>query len=173
MIFNEKAWANSDNLIHWAKQEFKWESQYTVHDQEPRLLTMDAFRAHKKSVDNESAKEDFHSALAKLNTTVSIIPAGCTAYLQVLDISCNKIIKNAIRKAEEQFYDDNFALFRAGKFTTGERRILLTKWVASAWKELHDDHQDTIIRTFESVGLSLNPDGNEDAKLRIRDLPSN
>ena len=101
MVFDEKAWANGENLMQWAKSQFKWGSAYSPSEQEPRLLTMDAFRAHKKKVDSNKAKEDFYTELAKLNTTVSIIPAGCTGYLQALDISCNRILKSYIRRAEE------------------------------------------------------------------------
>jgi hypothetical protein len=48
----------------------------------------------------------------------------------------------------------------------------LTKWVAEAWKELHEKYKDVIIKTFQSIGLSLNPDGSEDSKLKVKGLPN-
>jgi hypothetical protein len=60
--------------------------------------------------------------------------------------------------------------YEEGKFTIGERRVLLTQWVAVAWKRLHEEYKDTIIKTFRSVGLSLNPDGSEDHELKIKGL---
>jgi hypothetical protein len=37
---------------------------------------------------------------------------------------------------------------------------------------LHKEHKDTIVQTFRNVGLALNPDGSEDAELKIQDLPN-
>jgi hypothetical protein len=56
-------------------------------------------------------------------------------------------------------------------FSVGDRRVLLTYWVARAWKRLHLEYKETIISTFRSVGLSLNPNGSEDKELKIKDLP--
>src|SRR4030081_131324 len=41
---------------------------------------------------------------------------------------------------------------------------------AQAWKELHEKYKSTIVETFQRVGLSLNPDGSEDHKIKIKDL---
>jgi hypothetical protein len=143
---------------------------FSVYNKPP-LLTMDAFKVHKKSVNKVKAQEDFTAELMKINTTVSIIPRGCTGYVQVLDVSINKIIKNSITEQEEAYYDLHEAEWEAGKFTVSDRRILLTHWVAKAWKDLHEYHKDTIISKFKRVGLALNPDGSKDWKLKIRDLP--
>ena len=45
--------------------------------------------------------------LKDLNTTTSIIPSGYTSYVQVLDVSVNKIIKDLIKQFEEDYYDAN------------------------------------------------------------------
>jgi len=47
---------------------------------------------------------------------------------------------------------------------------MLTHWVARAWKRLHIEYKDTIIATFRSVGMSLNPNGLEDGELKIKAL---
>jgi hypothetical protein len=39
-----------------------------------------------------------------------------------------------------------------------------------AWKELHEKYKKTIIETFQRVGLSLNPNGSEDYKIKIKGL---
>jgi hypothetical protein len=61
--------------------------------------------------------------------------------------------------------------YKAGDFTVADRRVLLTHQVAEAWIGLHEKYQAVIIKTFRSVGLSLNPDGSEDAELKIKGLP--
>ena len=47
---------------------------------------------------------------------------------------------------------------------------MLTQWVGDAWDELHIKYKKTIIETFQRVGLTLNPDGSEDHKLKIKGL---
>jgi hypothetical protein len=37
---------------------------------------------------------------------------------------------------------------------------------------LYIEYKGTIIKTFRNVGLALNPNGLEDSKLSIRDLPN-
>jgi hypothetical protein len=39
------------------------------------------------------------------------------------------------------------------------------------WIQLHKQYQHVIIKTFRSVGLSLNPDGLEDIELKVKGLP--
>ena len=46
----------------------------------------------------------------------------------------------------------------------------MTFQVADAWKKVHEEHKETIIKPFRQVGLSLNPDGSEDSELKIKDL---
>jgi hypothetical protein len=52
--------------------------------------------------------------------------------------------------------------WKARKFSVGDRRILLTHWVMQAWNTLYKLHKEIIIKAFQQVGLSLNPDGSKD-----------
>ena len=58
IIFNEKAYANTSNLIDWIKNQYSTASVYPLRDNEPRFLTLDAFTLHKnkgvKLKENES-----------------------------------------------------------------------------------------------------------------------
>jgi hypothetical protein len=135
-------------------------------------LVLDAFAPHKKSTKkDETEVGDLVDEFKKLNTTISVIPRGCTGYVQPLDVSINKIMKSIIQQCEEDHYDANPQEYNKGKYSPGDRRVLITHWVAKAWKILHEQHKDTIINTFRNLGLSLNPDGSEDSELKIRDLP--
>jgi hypothetical protein len=109
VIFNPKAYANSDNLKQWARQQYKWNGAYSPLDNEPRLLVRDAFSAYKKSADDIKAQDDFVAKLKKLNTTVSMVPPGGTGYVQVCDGFANKKIKELITKREGLHYDLNEA----------------------------------------------------------------
>jgi hypothetical protein len=140
---------------------------------EPQLLVLDAFAPHKKSIKKQEEEVgDLIDEFKRLNTTISVIPRGCTSYIQPLDVSVNKIIKDLIRQCEEDHIDVNPELYDEGKITAGDRRILITHWVAKAWRILHEQHKETIIQTFRNIGISLNLDGTKDLELKIRDVPN-
>jgi len=178
VIFNEKVYTNTSNLISWIKHQYSAASAYPQRDREPRLLCLDAFALHKnqgrkakRKESEEALQQELRNELEKLNFTTSIIPRGCTGYVQVLDVSVNKIIKQYIEEAEDIHIDQHIEQWKAGKYTVGDRRVLITQWVAEAWEKLHKEHKDTIIKTFRQVGLSLNPNRSEDSELKIKDLP--
>ena len=173
VIYNKKAYANRENLKQQARQQYKQGSPYSPSEAEPRLLVLNAFTAHKKkkTAEKKAEEEDFVTELKKLNCTISIVPPGATGYVQVLDGFANRKIKQLIREEEEAFYDDHEDEFKAGKFSMSDRRVLLGLWVSKVFKTLHNEFGHLIVKAFEQVGLSLNPDGSEDWKLKIRDLP--
>jgi hypothetical protein len=53
--------------------------------------------------------------------------------------------------------------------TAGERRVLLTKWTATAWGKLRLE-TSYIKRLFEKTGCLLTVDGSEDDKVRPQGL---
>ncbi len=137
-------------------------SPYFTREKEPRFLCLDPFAPQM----TQSLRDEFK----KLNCTTSYIPGGCTGFVQVLDVSLNKVLKALVAEQASNHADKYHTKYEAGDFTVGDRRVLLTKWVAEAWDELHKKYKDTIVRTFRQVGLSLNPDGSEDRELKIKGL---
>jgi cation diffusion facilitator CzcD-associated flavoprotein CzcO len=131
-------------------------------EKEPRMLYLDAFRAHLTPKVRATIKENW--------TTLSIVLGGYIEYIQVLNVSLNKPLKDLIKEEHDDHFDRHVEEWEQEKFNVGERRVLLTHWVAKAWKRLHLEYKETIIKTFQHVGLSLNPDGSEDDKLKIREL---
>jgi hypothetical protein len=129
-------------------------------------------KAKEKRLQEEVLQEELRNQFKRLNVTTSIIPGGCTSYVQALDVSVNKAIKQYLEEYEDLHAGEHFDEWKAGKYSVGDRRIPLTHWVAKAWERLHIEHKDTTIKTFRNVGLALNPDGSEDAELSIRDLPN-
>lgn len=84
VMFNKKAWVNEDVMLHWVKHIYRFSSAYATVGikREPRLLCLDAFSAHlTPAVITEFKKQ---------GVTVSVIPNGCTGYVQPLDTSINK-----------------------------------------------------------------------------------
>jgi hypothetical protein len=133
VIFNPKAYTNTQNLKAWVKNHYKWGSPYSPSNIEPRLLVLDAFASYKKSIKKQQEEVgDLVDEFKKLNTTISVILRGCTSYIQPLNVSVNKIMKDLIRQCEEDYIDANPKLYDEGKITAGDRRILITHWVAKA-----------------------------------------
>jgi len=188
VIFNEKAWANTSNLLDWVKHQYSTASAYPLRDNEPRFLALDSFAPHlnkgKKQKDKESQKQkerrlleeklqqQLRDAFTKLHVTLSIIPGGCTGYVQVLDVLINKLIKQYIEEYEDLWVEQNFELWQSGKWSIGDRRVLMTHWVAQAFERVHMEHKEAIIACFKNVGLSLAVDGSEDHLLKVRDCPN-
>lgn len=188
VIFNEKAWANTSNLLDWVKNQYSMASAYPLRDNEPRFLALDTFAPHinkgKKAKAKESPKEmakrlaeeklqqELREAFAKLKVTLSLIPGGCTGYVQVLDVLINKLIKQYIEEYEDLWVEQNFELWQSGKWSIGDRRVLMTHWVGQAFERVHIEHKDAIIACFKNVGLSLAVDGSEDHMLKVRDCPN-
>jgi hypothetical protein len=48
----------------------------------------------------EKLQQQLQDKFAKLNVIILIIPRGCTSYVQVLDVTVNKIIKQYINNFE-------------------------------------------------------------------------
>jgi hypothetical protein len=127
VIFNPKAYANTQNLKQWVKNQFKWGTPFSPSDMEPRLLVFDSFEPHKKSKKQEEKEVNgLVDELKKLNTTISIIPGGCTSYVQPLDVSINKIIKNIIKQCKEDHYDANPKEYANYKYSPSDRQVLVT-----------------------------------------------
>ena len=92
--------------------------------------------------------------------------------VQVLDVSINKLLKDLIKEEQDSYYNQHIEDWQKEKYNIGERRILLTHQVVKAWKRLHLEYKDTIVKTFWSLGMSLNPNGSKDAELKIKGIPN-
>jgi len=56
-------------------------------------------------------QQQLRDAFAKLHVTLSLIPRGCTGYVQVLDVLINKLIKQYIKEYEDLWVEQNFELW--------------------------------------------------------------
>ncbi len=68
-----------------------------------------------------------------------------TGYLQVCDTAINKVLKDQIRELADIHYDHNESKWIKGKYTIGERRVMLVSWVAQAWADLHEFESKSIV----------------------------
>ena len=109
----------------------------------------------------------------RFNTLPVMVPAGCTSLVQPLDICINKPLKDRIRALADQHYVDHILEWSAQKYTTSERRILMTQWVGQAWESIHHESQQTIQRFSRKCGTTVAIDGSEDHDINIRGLVIN
>ena len=120
-----------------------------------------------KRLQEEVLQQKLQYDLKKVNVTVFIITSGCISYVQVLDVTVNKIMKQYIKDFEDQLVDKHFDKWKASKFNIEERRVLLTEQVGKAQVKLYKYYQDAIIKTFQNVGLFLLPNSLKDNLLKI------
>jgi hypothetical protein len=105
-------------MLHWIQHDYQMCLPFSSRDTEPKLLAIDAFQAHNTA--------EVMAALRKLKTTVSLIPSGCTGFVQVLDVALNQPMKMLIKQEADDHYDTYIEQWTNRKYTVGERRIMLT-----------------------------------------------
>jgi hypothetical protein len=105
-------------MLRWIQHDYRKCSPFSSQDTELKLLAIDDFRAHNTS--------EVIEALQKLKTTISLIPSCCTSFVEVLDIALNQLMKMLIKQEADDHYDTHIEQWTNGKYTVGERGIILT-----------------------------------------------
>lgn len=101
------------------------------------------------------------------NTTIVVIPGGCTSVLQPLDVSINKPVKSILRQSWERY------ILEQSEDNTAEipppPKQLIVDWVEAANGTL--DTNPTIVKqAFLVTGLSNLFGGHEDELIRNDDV---
>jgi hypothetical protein len=68
----------------------------------------------------------------RINYIYSFIPGGTTGFIKVCDVAINKPLKDRTTELAELHYDAYEGKWIEGKYTFGERRIMLVSWLAQA-----------------------------------------
>ncbi|XP_068696877.1 uncharacterized protein [Montipora foliosa] len=95
-------------------------------------------------------------------TTLRLVPPGPTSKVQPLDVTFNAEFKKSVDRLATEHLSTNPEQFMTGKVTAGDRRVLFTKWVGTAW-------QETSRRV--KCGISLPISGSRDSEINIDGLP--
>ena len=103
------------------------------------------------------------------STSTVIVPAGATSLVQPIDVSFNPPFKAAVEKQATMHINETLDLYVKGLIPTSNRRLLLTKWVGSAWEEI-SSNRDLVYISFCICGISVAIDGSEDDDIHIKDL---
>ena len=161
VIFNSKAYSNEDVTLEWIEKDLLSAIVAQGTQEDPQLIALDVFAGQKTA----SVLRAFRSH----NMVAAFIPEGCTGLIQPMDTSINKVLKEKISILLDEEVESNPDVWE-NDFSISDRRITITKVVATAWQWLHTERQLLIQRAFLYTGLSLQPDGSTDSLLRIKDL---
>ena len=110
-------------------------------------------------------RDDVVRALNNEGLDVLEIPGGTTSVLQLPDVSINKPFKSGMRKRWEEWMENGKKEFTAKGNRKKASYELVSEWVSQTWKEIS---KSILVKSFESTGLTLNPDGSEDHKVSHR-----
>ena len=129
-----------------------------------RLLIYDAHRAQ--------TTERVKTILTRARkTTLGLVPLGATNKVQPLHVTFNAEFKKSVDRLATEHLSTNPEQFMTGKVTAGDRRVLFTEWVGTAWQETSRRLKDTVIRSFVKCGISLPISGSRDSEINIDGLP--
>jgi hypothetical protein len=113
-------------------------------------------------------------SLRKNNITSCLIPPGLTSLLQPLDTAVNKSFKKWLQEAVKEYVNDQEKKDKAADKTTewsvSDKRIMTTWAVLKAAKRLKA-RLELVSKALQQCGISIRPDGSEDALIRIKDIP--
>lgn len=151
--YQEKAWMDESGMLKWIDRIW---IKYTK--KKPSLLFLDCFKAHL----TEKVKEAFGNC----NTTVLVIPGGCTSVLQPLDVSINKPIKSYIRHSWEQYMIEKCS---GGGNAPKPSKQLLVDWLQNA-NHMLDSNKCIVKKSFLVTGLSNSLGRHEDHLIRNDDI---
>ena len=154
--FQENAWVDETIGLQWIRSVWR---QCTL---DPRLLVLDVHKAHRTP--------QFLRALSLRNTIPAFVPPRCTRLVQPLSVALNKPFKDLVDIEYNTHFEANPDSWVPGKLSASERRILMTKWIGSAWETFCKNHEDTIKASFVECGIAVAIDGTEDALIHVRGL---
>ena len=154
--FQVNAWCDEVAMEYWIR------NCWSPVVKEESILVLDLHRAQK----TDRIKDVL---TRQCGITPVFVPAGCTSIVQPLDVSFNAPFKKRVENAAMNHMQENMDAYLHGKFTAGERRILLTKWVGDAWDELAKV-KEIAVRSFKKCGISTAADGSEDDEIHLEGL---
>lgn len=157
--FNDKAYNNTDLMLKQLNEDIA-----PRLDGQSALIVLDCVAFHK----TEPVKQKIQAELA---STMGMVPPGCTPCCQPLDVSFNYPYKSHIADFIDE-YEEQIDPSFTHIWTTSERRVLLTKAVGYAKRQMETEHgRDIIKRSFKATGISISPMGDENDQISIKDAP--
>lgn len=121
-LFNAKGYCNKQITLQWIETDF---IPSCADATKPQFLALDVFAGQKTA--------PVLTAFRDSKIVTSFIPEGCTGLVQPLNTAVNKTLKVKISELLDEEMDKNPQLWESGRFTIGDRRVLMTWIVGEAW----------------------------------------
>lgn len=102
--------------------------------------------------------------LRNKKVVVSVVPKGCTSYLQLLDTEIFSVFKNHYQAAADEFID-HFGSRQKLKLSAKQQRILCTRLVSTAW--IRTQKSVDFQRAFMDIGYTWI----DNSPISLRTLP--
>ena len=137
-------WMTREEYHHWLAHVYKDED-------EPRLLVVDSYKPH---VSDESRE----IVVNQCNSSLVIIPGGCTSIAQPMDRSVNKPFKDNMRESWTSWMKMDQPTTKMGNLKQPTRQDVID-WVSKAWASIRIE---IITKSFLNCGISNALDGTQD-----------
>ena len=82
---------------------------------------------------------------------MSVIPDGCTKYLQSLDVCIDKPFKQYFRELYDEWFHKGEFKYTSGGKIKAPSHLQQVKWIVQAWNEVS---KDIIINSFDVCGIT-------------------
>ena len=124
------------------------------------MLVWDSFKCHISDAIKEQLKQ--------CNTLMSVIPRGCTKFLQPLDVCINKLFKVFFCKLYDKWLHKKDFEYTKGENIKAPSHLLQIQTVIEAWKKVLKDAVRNLfdvcsIMTSNAAKISCLKNGNADA----------
>ncbi|CAI7771424.1 unnamed protein product [Closterium sp. NIES-54] len=150
---HDNGWMDANGVIRWLEECVKpfLKPGFGRHARSS-MVVLDSYRGHL----TEGVKEKFR----ELNYVPAIIPSGCTAEIQPLDVCINKSFKASVRHQYQKWFQEEGQeqLTRAGNLKKPPPEVVV-RWISRGWKAVP---ADLIKCAFLTCGISNALDGCED-----------
>ncbi|CAI7863848.1 unnamed protein product [Closterium sp. NIES-54] len=134
-----------EGMVPFLKPKFGMQSRSA-------MLVLDSYRGH--------LTKEVKAGFATLNIVSAVIPAGCTADVQPLDVSVNKSFKASVRHQYQSWFEaDGMNILTPTGNIKKPPPVVVLKWISRAWKAVP---ADLIKKAFLTCGISNAFDGSED-----------
>ncbi|CAI7864847.1 unnamed protein product [Closterium sp. NIES-53] len=141
----QNGWMDSAGVVRWLEEGVKpfLKPRFCRHAKSS-MLVLDSYRGH--------LTEEVKEKLREMNCVPAIIPSGCRAEVQPLDVCINKSFKASVRQQYQRWFE-----------AEGQEQLtaveVVLRWVSQAWKGVP---ADLIKHAFLTCGISNQLDGSED-----------
>ncbi|CAI7934352.1 unnamed protein product [Closterium sp. NIES-54] len=150
---NPNGWMDTNGVMRWLDECIKPFTRPRF-DRQARstMVVLDSYRRHL----TDAVKENF----ADLDIMPAVIPSGCTAEVQPLNVSINKSFKASIHQHYQSWFEEEGQerLTPAGNIKKPSPAVVL-RWISRAWKAVPPE---LIKKAFLTCGISNALDGFED-----------